>query len=261
MERLMKRFPFQALVLTSLLLTGCAYNRASPHAATGITADARTEEAVRALLDREPELVAAALDKANRKRRENEVRAHEEMMRPFAQQILVNADGTYPAFGVDLPASTIVEAMDYNCSYCKRFHNETVKPLLAKGFRLRVKILWSPILGPGSRRMSELAAAAQLQGKFPAAHAFLIEQRAADREAADKLIPGLIAAADLNRVELMKALADGSAAKLVDTHEATTQKIAVRGTPALWVADRLVEGAISAEELEQQLTTAPTGRH
>lgn len=256
----MKRVPFQALVLTSLLLTGCAYNGASPQAVAGTSADARTEAAVKALLDREPELVAVALDKANRKRRENEVRAHEEMIRPFAQQILVNADGTYPVIGVELPASTIVEAMDYNCGYCKRFHNEAVKPLLAKGFRLRVKILWSPILGAGSRRMSELAAAAQLQGKFPAAHAFLIEQRAADRDAADKLIPDLVAAADLDWGKLMKALADGSAAKLVDTHEATTQKIAVRGTPALWVADRLVEGAISAEELEQQLTAAPTAK-
>lgn len=252
----MKRFPFLTLALTGVLLSGCAYG--GPSTDAGNSSDVRTEAVVRALLDREPELVLAAQEKAYRAREESERRGYEDQMRPFAQQILVNADGTYPAIGVELPASTLVEAMDYNCSYCKRFHAETVKPLLAKGFRLRVKILWSPILGPGSRRMSELAAAAQLQGKFPAAHAFLIEQRAADREAADKLIPGLVAAADLDRAKLLKALADGSATKLVETHEEMTRKIGVRGTPALWVADRLVNGFVPAERVEQLLTTAPT---
>src|SRR3546814_15887114 len=84
----------------------------------------------------------------------------------------------------------IIEFFDYNCGFCKRFHSETATPLLAAG-DVKMILVHTPILGPGSERLAEFAAAANLQGKFEGAHHFLIQHNARDVAEADKLIPKL----------------------------------------------------------------------
>src|SRR3546814_12340590 len=56
----------------------------------------------------------------------------------------------------------IIEFFDYNCGFCKRFHSETATPLLAAG-DVKMILVHTPILGPGSERLAEFAAAANLQ--------------------------------------------------------------------------------------------------
>src|SRR3546814_1314754 len=109
----------------------------------------------------------------------------------------------------------IIEFFDYNCGFCKRFHSETATPLLAAG-DVKMILVHTPILVPGSERLAEFAAAANLQGKFEGAHHFLSQHNARDVAEADKLIPELVTAAGLDRAKFDRSLNDGAAKRQVE---------------------------------------------
>src|SRR3546814_8646407 len=93
--------------------------------------------------------------------------------RPVAEA-LIKGDAEVATVG-NPAGKPIIEFFDYNCGFCKRFHSETATPLLAAG-DVKMILVHTPILGPGSERLAEFAAAANLQGKFEGAHHFLIQR-------------------------------------------------------------------------------------
>lgn len=72
-----------------------------------------------------------------------------------------------PAIGsADAPV-VIVEFGDFRCGYCKRFHEQTIQPLLANyGEQVRFVYRDYPILGPDSQQAAYAAQCAHDQGVF-----------------------------------------------------------------------------------------------
>jgi len=245
------------LITTLAILGGGCTQGVQPmgelkHAQQSTAGPEQTEAIIRNLLMREPSIVRAALD-ADRKQQDDRIAAEmEERMRPIASTALSNVGGDYPTYGSTDLGPTIVEAMDYNCGFCKRFHSEGVLPLMNGGQAIKVRIVFHPILNEGSVRMAELAAAAHLMGKFQVAHVFLLNSTAHDRAAADKLIPGLAKAIGAEPKAILDTLASGKPAALLKKHTDQTAQLQM-GTPAIWVNNRLIPGFIGAEELYEKL--------
>ena len=241
------------LMITALIILGGGCTQGvRPTGEQSVAEQERTEAIIRTLLQREPSIVTAALEADRKEHADRKAVEMETRMRPIASAALSNIDGDYPTYGSAGLGPTIVEAMDYNCGFCKRFHSEGVMPLMNGGQAIKVRIVFHPILNQGSVRMAELAAAAHLMGKFQPAHTFLLKSSARDRAAADDLIPGLAKAIGVEPEAIMDTLASGKPAALLKKHTDQTAHLQM-GTPAIWINNRLIPGFIGADELYEKL--------
>lgn len=84
-----------------------------------------------------------------------------------------------PALGPEDATVTIIEFGDFRCSFCKRFQDETIAPLLER-YEGRVRFVWRdyPILGQGSFEASVAGECADDQGQFWAFHDLLFADQA-----------------------------------------------------------------------------------
>lgn len=241
MKFLVRSSAFMAAVVIAVTTIG---------AISPVNAQEVTESQIRAILEANPEIVVNALNKhqANQQRQQADQLAAS--ARPIAEAI-IKGDAQVAVVG-NPNGKPVVEFFDYNCGFCKRFHTETATPLLAEG-GVKLILVHTPILGPGSERLAEFAAAAHLQGKFEGAHHFLIQHGAKDAAEADKLIPQLISAAGLDRTKFDRALSDGAAKRQVEHNTKLSQTAGVAGTPMIYANNQAIPGAIPLAELKRIL--------
>ena len=216
--------------------------------------DPITDAAIQSFLDRKPEAIMAAMQRAQDKQQQGRLEQINATVSPVARAIIAG-DKMVPTLGNPKGTIQILEFYDYNCSYCKKFSSETMDPLLSKNKNVKFLMVMTPILGPGSERMAQFSAAAFMQGRYAAAHSFLIKQRAGSLEEADKLIPELIAFAGLNKAAFDKALTDGTAKAIVDHNAELARKAGVAGTPTLYFNGRTIPGAMPLEALESSINS------
>ncbi|MGQ3230153.1 MAG: DsbA family protein [Blastomonas fulva] len=213
------------------------------------------QDAVRELLQKEPELVANAL-RADQARQEQQAKDAQAASAQAAVQAAARAkiDPKVPSIG-PADGKTVVEFFDYNCGYCKTFAAQTVVGVQAARKDVRWAFVYTPILGAGSKRLAEFAAAAQLQGQFEAAHDYLLglKQTFASSEAADGIREELIVAASLDREQFEKALQSGEARAIVDHHMAYATQARISGTPVLVTGTTYVPGFVPPEILLQHI--------
>ena len=207
-----------------------------------------TEDQIRAVLMKNPQIVVDALNAAQRSEQDNRVKQLLATAKPVSERII--AGDKQVAFIGNQKGKPIVEYFDYNCHFCKQFGKDTATPLLAKDKNIKILLVHTPILGPGSERMAEFAAAAQIQGKFEKAHEFLIAQNARTLEDADKLQAGLISAAGLDKAAFEKSLGNGTAKAIVEHNSKLSQEAGVSGTPMIYVNGKVAPGAIPLGPLE-----------
>jgi protein-disulfide isomerase len=204
--------------------------------------DARIQDA----LTRHPEYVGTALQalqETAQRRQQDDLTA---TAGPVARAIL-KGDPLIPSIG-PASATPVVELFDYNCGFCKAFSSRTAEPMLAQK-RIRLLLVLTPILGPGSKRMAQFAAAAQIQGRFEQAHRFLILQHAPKLEDADALRAQLVREAGLDPVRFEHALSDGSADRIVEHGYLLAMKSGLTGTPLIYAGGHALPGAIPTEQL------------
>lgn len=209
-----------------------------------------SEKAIASTIEHNPEYVATALQVLQNRQQEQQRAEASNTALPVVRTIL-KGDRMIPAIG-RAGAPDVVEFFDYNCGYCKIFGQQTADPLLAAG-RIRLHLVQAPILGEGSRRLAEYAAAAQLQGRFAQAHAFLLRQRAPTTQAAQALAPAFVAAAGLDKTSFNKAMTDGSAKALVDHSYGLAMKAQLRGTPLIYAGGHVFSGAVDKATLEARI--------
>ena len=94
-------------------------------------------------------------------------------------QVYVIDEAGNPALGPEDAPVTIIEFGDFRCSFCRRFQDETVTPLLER-YEGQVRFVWRdyPILGQGSFEASIAAECADDQGQFWAFHDLLFADQA-----------------------------------------------------------------------------------
>jgi protein-disulfide isomerase len=209
-----------------------------------------TDEQIASALERHPEYVAKALQVHLQRQQRDQQDATTASALPVVRTIL-KGDPSIPKLG-PVGAADVVEFFDYNCGYCKVFAQQTAEPMVAKG-RIRLHLVQAPILGEGSQRLAEFAAAAQIQGRFPAAHAYLLKQHARTVAEAEALRAGLIAATGLDGARFAKSLTDGSAKKLVLHSFDLATKAKLQGTPLIYAGGQIVAGAVDQARLETMI--------
>ncbi len=146
---------------------------------------------------------------------------------------------------------TIVEFMDYNCGWCKKSVTE-MQSLIAKDKNVRVVMKEFPIFGDGSEYAARAALASVKQGKYWELHqAMFASEGKITAEVVDQIAKehGL----DVAKMKIDMKAADIDVA--IKKNQAMAQSLALTGTPAFIVDDKLIPGYTELANLQSMLAT------
>lgn len=213
-----------SLALSGILVGACT---ARPDKAFG--------EKVRAYLLENPEVLVEVSAKLEQKQAAKASEAGRKAIGQYRQAIerdprdfVANPNGSV----------TVTEFFDYKCGYCKLATPEIVK-LINENPDVRFVFKDFVIFGHDSEAAARLFLGAKDQGKDLALHQALMAEKNLDEAAALRLAGGL-------GIDVAKARAAGASAAttqhLADTR-GLAQALAIEGTPAFIVGDKLIPGA------------------
>lgn len=147
---------------------------------------------------------------------------------------------------------TIVEFLDYNCPYCKRFA-PTVQTLLAEDHGIAIVYKDWPILGEVSVYAAKSALAARWQGKYLAAHEALMN---GPRLTQDNQVDLSLrrAGIDLGTLKRDQATHAKEIDALLARNDAEAHALHLRGTPGIVIGRELLPGIVDLDGLKQLIT-------
>jgi protein-disulfide isomerase len=144
---------------------------------------------------------------------------------------------------------TIVEFLDFNCPYCKRFA-PTLQSLLAEDHRIAVVYKDWPILGDVSVYAARSALAARWQGKYLAAHdALLNGSRLTQNNQVDLALKR--AGIDLGALKMAQTGHAKDIDALLARNDAEAHALHLRGTPGIVIGRELLPGIVDLTGLKQ----------
>ena len=149
---------------------------------------------------------------------------------------------------------TIIEFLDYNCPYCKRFA-PTLQSLLAEDHGIAVVYKDWPILGDVSVYAARSALAARWQGKYLAAHDALLNGARLTRNNQVDLALGH-AGIDLHALKLDQAKHAKDIDALLARNDAEAHAMHLRGTPGIVIGRELLPGIVDLNGLKQLVADA-----
>jgi protein-disulfide isomerase len=180
-----------------------------------------------------------------------------------AQQPRLNPNEVYaidaagnPFRGPEDAPITIIEFGDFRCSYCKRFEDTTLAPLLAR-YPDQVRLVYRdyPILGQSSQESAMAAECADDQGKFWEFHDLLFGDQANLTRA------GFMAKAqtlDMDMVAFTACYDNGAHREEIFADLQAGQALGVGGTPTFFINGRPIIGAQPIDTfvrvIEEELT-------
>lgn len=242
----------------SLAALGLALTLALPAGAEGLTDMTEAERAafnaaVRAYLLENPEVIVEAINVLESRQAQAEAASDAEMI--AANAALIFEDGQSWVGGNPDGDITVVEFMDYRCTYCRKAYAE-VEELIASDGNIRFVVKEFPILGDDSTASSRFAVAVlQLHGPeaYKAAHDALIGLRGSpdaatlERLAADL---GLDAQAVLARMDSDEVTA------VIAANHALAQTLSISGTPTFVIGGTMLRGYVPLDGMRQIVAEA-----
>lgn len=241
-----------------LAALGLALTIALPAGAEGLTDMTEAERAafnaaVRTYLLENPEVIVEAINVLESRQAQAEAASDAEMI--AANAALIFEDGQSWVGGNPDGDITVVEFMDYRCTYCRKAYAE-VEELIASDGNIRFIVKEFPILGDDSTASSRFAVAVlQLHGPeaYKAAHDALIGLRGSpDAATLERLAGdlGLDAQAVIARMESDEVTA------VIAANHALAQTLAISGTPTFVIGGTMLRGYVPLDGMRQIVAEA-----
>ena len=232
------------------LCTGLALGH--PVQATEIDAMTEAERAafraeVRAYLLENPEVLMEAIAVLEQRQAEQQIAADRDL-------VTLNADALYTdptswVGGNPEGDVTLVEFMDYRCSFCRRAHPE-VQQLVSGDGNIRYIIKEFPILGEESVAASRFALAVRRvagDAAYKEVHDRLITARGTmNEETFARIAENLGLDTDAILVEMQNPEID----RIIATNHALAQKLEISGTPSFVFQTELVRGYVPLASMQ-----------
>jgi protein-disulfide isomerase len=140
---------------------------------------------------------------------------------------------------------TMVEFFDYNCAWCKKGFPEVIA-LLESDKNLRFVLKEFPIFGEDSEYAAKAALASERQGKYWELHIAMFTHEGKITKAS---VDEIAAAQGLNLAKLKKDMADPAIEETILRNRALAQSLAINGTPAFIIDDKVVPGYLPQADL------------
>jgi protein-disulfide isomerase len=146
---------------------------------------------------------------------------------------------------------TVVEFMDYRCSYCRKAHDE-VAELVASDGNIRLVLKEFPILGEQSDLLSRFAIAVlQLEGAdaYKSTHDALIFYHGTVTLPGLQKLGGDLGLADVDAV--MARMASPEVQSVIDANHELGTLMSISGTPTFVVDQTMVRGYVPLDGMRQ----------
>lgn len=255
----MTRLPLRAAVAALMLgtaLPGVALMPAhaqSPFGADMTDADRTALHAeFRAWLMQNPEVIFEAVAEFERRTAATQADMDGALVEINADEIF--ADGVSWVGGNPDGDVTLVEFMDYRCSFCRRSYPQMMAFVNGDG-NVRLVIKEFPILGPQSEVMSRFAVAVhQLGGDdaYFAAHELLLDLTG---DATDSVLQGMAVDLGLDGEAVMERMRAREVTEILTRNRALAQRLQISGTPSFVMGINgtgdMLRGMVPSAELQR----------
>jgi protein-disulfide isomerase len=224
-----------ALACVAMLLSSVSFAQ-TPNPGAKVDR-AAIEQIVRDYLLSNPEIIEQASAALRVKQAEAQERATQAALK--TQHAALYQHAATPVMGNSAGDVVIVEFFDYRCGYCKRVA-PAVNALVKNDSNVKVVLKELPILGPESVFAARAALAAHKQGKYAEMHLGLLAADAID----EKSVLAVATRVGLDVERLQRDAKDESISKQLAENQALADALAVNGTPAFIVGNRMLPGAL-----------------
>ena len=202
------------------------------------------DEKIKKFLLNNPEIILQSLENFEKKQIAEKKKLNNQIIADNKRQILNSSNGMYS--GNLESENVIIEFFDYNCSYCKKAHQDILK---IEQNKKNVKIIYKnfPILSDSSKKLAEIALliAKDSNTKFNKFHNLIMSKKGLVKE--NQLIE-ILDELGYDQSKLKNLNSDYIKNQLFKDRE-LAEKLALRGTPAFIVNDKLFFGYIGYDEL------------
>ncbi len=215
---------------------------ANPAAALSGSDRRAIEAVVREYILEHPEILPQAMENLQHKSNAKALASvNDEVKTPYPGAVLGNPKGSI----------TLVEFSDFACGYC-RHSVADIDALVKANPDLRIVLRELPILSEDSTAAARMALAAAEQGKY---HAFYHAMFAIGRPDA-QTIEAAARQAGLDLEKARAAIASPRIEKEIARNLELARHLGFNGTPSWIAGDKLISGAVGADELAKVLKDA-----
>ena len=206
---------------------------------------AAIEGLVRSYILEHPEVLPQAMERLQQREAAAQIAPMRGALEtPFPGAVLGNPNGKV----------TLVEFTDFACTYCRQ-SVKALEGLIAKNPDLRVVIRELPIIAPESAPAARMALAAAAQGRYAAYHKGMFEGPRPSEQS-------IAAAAQAAGMDLAAARTFTARSDVEDELKRNldlARQLGVNGTPAWVIGDRMIHGAVPAQDLQAAIDATRKG--
>ena len=213
------------------------------------------QKEIRRYILENPDIIFEAADIVRKREAALEVQEDEELIQSNFKEIFYD-DYSYVGGNPDGDI-TIVEFVDYKCSYCRKAA-EIVRKLIAEDGNIRFVVKEFPILGEASLVSSKFAIAVKNIGgpeKYKVAHDILLALTA---EPTEIYLRRIAKELELNPEELFEAMQSDLVTQEIDQTGELAQKLQISGTPTFILGDQFLRGFVPLEILSKAIQSERT---
>ena len=246
-SKTLRSLGFVAIGLVLMLLGGVAgwaweSRSAMTPAPAGSTQRAELEQTIHDYILNHPEILPEAMDRLRlRESRKQLAGVANQVEAPFPGAVLGNPQGTV----------TLVEFMDFACTFCRRSVAD-VAAVIAANPDLRVVVRELPILTPASGDAARMALAAAEQGRYAAFHAAMWQAGQPNAQT----IAAAARAAGLDMARAGRIIANPGIDAEIARNLDLARQLGFDGTPSWVIGDQIMSGAVGQEELAKAVAAA-----
>ncbi len=203
------------------------------------------DEKIKNFLLNNPEIILQSLENFEKKQIAEKKKLNNQIILENKKKIFDSRNGMYS--GNLKSKNVIIEFFDYNCSYCKKAHQDILK---IKQNNKNVKIIYKnfPILSENSKKLAEISVviAKESNKKFNKFHDLIMSKKGPiDKVQLKNILDDL----GYDYEKLKNNLNNEYIKKQLLDDRKLAEKLSLRGTPAFIVNNKLFFGYIGYDEL------------
>jgi protein-disulfide isomerase len=227
----------------------------APPVLAEMTAEERAalRDEIRAYLIENPEVLVEAMDVLQQREELAALERDSQLVQTRASDIFASPTDWV---GGNLQGDiTLVEFMDYRCSYCRKAHEE-VQELVESDGNIRYVIKEFPILGEASLVSSQFAIAVRLlhgDDAYKAAHNALITLRG---EPTAETLGRLATDLGHDPAPILEKMGAEEVIAIISANHALADGMEISGTPTFVLKDQMLRGYVPLEDMRSIVAEA-----